>query len=251
MLAKDILRSARFMLSDTNSTRWTDTRLLSLLTDALRDLALKTTLMQETIFIGISDQVVDYDLSSFAFRLDYIEYLDIKVPFKSFEEMDKLDAEWQLNTGTKPEYIVMNKQKQANFKLYPIVSNAENSNITYTSFFGIITYVTYGDILPILAAGYGDMSGLGPAAYLKVYYTRNHDDVTDINQVIYIDRMCKEPIAHYIAGRALRDNTDNQSRNMGNEELKFYYVLVEEHAIEKSKSNNNAPRETSYNPLGT
>lgn len=249
-LAKDVLKSARYKLSDTDAQRWSDARLMSLLSDALKDISLKTDLMQEIIYVGISNLVVDYDLSSFAYKIDRIEYLDEEVTFKTFEEMDKKKRSWQLDKGEKPLHIVGNKQKQANFKLYPAVENAENEHVTYTSFFGIVTYITYSDILPILAAGYGDMSDLGPAAYLKVYFIRKHAKITDINQEIKLDDMCLTPLAHYVAGFAMRDNADTQNRNVGNEELKFYYALIDEHSNEKAKSFNNSPRETSYNPTG-
>ena len=250
MLAKDIIKSARFKLSDMDGQRFSDARLLSLLTDALKDIALKTTLMRKTIFVGISDGVVDYDLSSFAFRIHRIEYLDVELKHASFQEMDTIKKDWQLDTGETPKRWVGNEQKQANFKLYPRVSNAENTHVVYTSFFGIVTYISYSDILPILAAGYGDMSSLGPAAYLKVYYTAKPDAVTDFNQVIDLDDMCLEPLAHYLTGYCFRDNADTQNRNIGNESLMLYMKLIDEHTPEKARSHNTAERKTYYNPMG-
>lgn len=249
-LAKAVLRSARYKLSDTDSQRFTVARLLELLNNALKDLSLKTNLLRKTIFVGISDQVVDYDLSSFAFRIHRVEYLDEKVELKSFAEMDAKDKSWQLRRGDKPLAIVLDEQKQANFKLYPIISNAENTHVNYTSFFGIVTYITYSDILPVLAEGYGDMSDLGPAAYLKVYYTGKHVDITDVNTELEMDQMCLEPLGHYVAGHALRDNADTQNRNMGNENLQFYYKLVDEHSAEKAQNHNRMERKSPYNPSG-
>ena len=251
MLAKDILKSARYMLSDTGMNRWTDERLLSLLNDGLRDIAKTTILFTRNVFLGISNEVVDYDLSSTVIKIHRIEWLGEPLPFYSFEEMDKKYGKgWQSVTGTEPLAIVYNLQNSGCFKIYPIVSNAQNDHMVFSQTYGIITYITYSDIEFLLEDDFGDLGELEETGYLKIFYTRKHPKVTDVNTEIELDDLTLEPLAHYIAGRALRDNTDVQNRTVGNEEINFYMKALEEYSIEKAGSFGQTKYEVPYNQNG-
>lgn len=248
MLAKDVIKSARYMISDTGSTRWTDERLLVLLNEGLADVAKKTILFTETVFVKLLDRMVDFDLSSLATKLTRVEYLDAPLPLRTFEEMDRECPGWQFEKGTKPKAIIYNHLNQAQFKVYPIVENAQNENVVFSGQFGIITFVSYSDIQPVLVPGlnFGDMGAIDASGYLKVYYTRKHPKVVDTNQEVELDDVLKETLAHYVAGRALRDNADTQNRAVGNEELQFYFQGIEDWTDEKAKGFVRTVRVTPY-----
>lgn len=250
MKAKDLLSDVRYSLSDTSKHRWSDARLLSLLTDGIKEIAKTTTLFVENIFVVVQDDVVDIDLRDKATKIIRVEYLDEPLPLYTFEEMDAKNSRWQLETGSKVKAIVYNKQERARVKLYPIVTNALNDNITYSSPYGIVTEISYSDILPVLANSIGDIASIPNEAVLKFYYIRKHAKVVDIEQDLYIDELCEVPLKHYIIGMALRDNQDTQNRTIGNEELKLYEARLEEFSLEKSKNFNRARISTSYNPMG-
>lgn len=236
MLAKDIIKKARYTLSDTAGDRWTDERLLSLLNDAIEDIAKNTTLFVETKFYQVSNLVVDIDLTAVSLKVISGEYLDEPLPFYSFDQMvHKYGKNWQLDTGNKVLAIVYDKQRNGLLKQYPIVSNALNPHIEYNQLIGIVTDISYSDIQPVLADVYGDISSVPDEALIKFYYIRKHEVVTDINDVLNIDDAVVTPIKHYIAGMAFRDNQDVQNRNMGSEELKLYYNMVEEYSIQKAQ----------------
>lgn len=249
MLASDILTSARYILSDTAKDRWSDARLLSLLNDAVIDIAKNTTLFVETIFYVVEDLVVDLELYSQSLKVLRAEYLDEKLPFYTFDEMDqKFGKTWQLDTGDKVKALVYDRQRNAQFKIYPIVSNAINNHITYTGPYGIITSISYSDILPVITGTYGDVSDIPPEALIKFYHVRKHAEISALGDTLYIDELTKNPLAHYVAGMALRDNQDVQNRSMANEELKFYYAMVEEYSVEKSLLFVRTVREARYRP---
>ncbi len=235
MLAKDIIKSARYTLSDTSMTRWTDERLLNLVNECLDDIALNTVLFNDAIFLGISDNVVDYDLSTYLTKITRVEFLDQEVTFKSFQEMDAKDKDWQLHTGNCPKYIVYSKQRPGQFKIYPIVTNAENRYLVYSSDYGIITAITYSDIQELIVTNYGDLGTLATTGYLKIYGVLKQPYVSDINTTILLDDTIKETMAHFVAGRALRDNTDVQNRTMGAEELAMYAKNIEQYSEAKEK----------------
>lgn len=246
MLASDVITSARYTLSDLDKKRWSDTRLIGLLNDGLSDVAKTTTLFIGDVFVGISDLVVDYDLSDRAIKIERIEYLDTPLPIYSFEEMDERCPGWQLKTGDKPEAVIVNHQNQACFKIFPIVENAENSNVVFTQVFGIVTNISYSDIQPILVDNYGDIGSLAATGYLRVYYVRKHAKVTALGDTVAVSDVALEPLGHYVAGRALRDNQDVQNRAMAAEELKLYQDMKDEYSLEKKGNFNKQVYQTKY-----
>lgn len=250
MLAKDIIKSARYILSDTPSTRWTDGRLLALINDGLADIAKTTILFTSVVYAAISDLVTDYDLSSIMIKLHRAEYLGIPLDMFTFEEMDRKCPGWQLHKGNKPKAIIYNHQNQGNFKLYPAVENAENSNIIFSQAYGIITNISYSEIEVLTVDQFGDLGSFVDTGYLKIFYTRRHPQVIDINATIEINSLALEPLAHYVAGRALRDNVDVQNRTVGNEELAFYAKSLEDYSNEKAENFSKATiYQTEYRPV--
>lgn len=248
MLAKEVLKQVRYTLSDTDGDRWSDERLLVLLNDGIRNIALNTTLFVETIFYVVTDLVVDIDIATNSLKILRAEYLDEPLPFFTFDEMDKKDKTWQLDTGTEVKALVYDRQKNGLLKQYPIVSNVQNPNIVYDGSFGVVTYISYSDIEPVVADLYGDLAGIPDDALIKFYYIRKHAKVTDINTELEIDDLIENPLAHYIAGMALRDNQDVQNRGMAKEELELYSALVDQYNLQKSELFVRTNRETRYRP---
>ena len=92
MQAKDILKDIRYSLSDNGTNkRWSDERLLSLLTQGIQDIAKNTVLFVESVIVTVQDDVVDIDLSDRATKITRVEYLDEPVALKSFAEMDDIN----------------------------------------------------------------------------------------------------------------------------------------------------------------
>lgn len=249
ILAKDVLTEARYILSDTAKDRWSDVRLLKLLSDGLRDIAKNTTIFTETMFYVVANLAVDIDFTANAVKIVRAEYLDDELPFYSFDEMDEKDPKWQLETGDKVKAIVYDKQRTGLYKLYPIVSNAQNYHIEYNQLLGVTTDISYSDILPVMGDSIGDIGVVPDDAVIKFYYIRKHDKVTDINTQLDIDDLFEIPLAHYVAGMALRDNQDAQNRQMAAEELQLYYNKINEHSIEKSKNFSRPGHTVRYNPM--
>jgi len=249
MLAKEILEEARQTLSDTGVDRWTDARLISLLNNCLKDLAKNTILFTNTGYAAIVDQVVDFDLSSTVVKIHRIEYDNEPLPFYTFEEMDKKKYNWQLDTGDKPTAIIYNKQNQGQFKIYPIVENAQDDNIVFDQPYGVITAIEYSDLEILFSDTLGDLGSYVDSGTLKIFYTRKHTKITDINDTVELDDLILNTIGHYIAGNALRDNVDVQNRTLGNEELGMYKTDIEEYSAEKAKNFGPQVYETGYDRI--
>lgn len=248
--AQDILTNARYVLSDIDSKRWSDDRLLLLLNEAIQDISKFTTLFVETIFYTVQNNVVDIDLSPSVTKIVRAEYLDDTLPLFSFEEMDDKDSAWQTVTGTKVEALVYDKQKNGLLKQYPIVENAHNDLITYVGAYGIVTDISYSDIAPILTETYGDISDIPAEGIIKFYYVRKHVKVTDVSTELNIDDSLETMIKHYITGMAFRDNQDTQNRALAKEELGIYSSMIEQYSTEKEQGFVRPEFTVAYKPEG-
>lgn len=250
MIARDIINEVRFTLSDPNCARWSDKRLLSLLNDCLKDIAKTTILFVDTMFIELVDSQTDYDLSDLATQIVRIEYEDKELTKSSFAEMDKKYPLWQTAEGEKLKAYVIDKQREANIKLYPKILNGNIANIDFGGLYGIITGITYSELELNVAGTLGDLGAVEESGFIKVYYVRKHSEITLLTDEILVSDVAKEPITHYICGRALRDNQDTQSRQLGAEELMLYTNQLESYTIQKSKSFSQSDFTSNYNPTG-
>lgn len=63
---------------------------------------------------------------------------------------------------------------------------------------------------------------------LKVRYLKKPDPVTSVDSVLEIDEIYDKAIKFYVTGMALRDDKDVQNRQIGNEELSFFQIAIQE-----------------------
>ncbi len=248
MLASAILTDARYTLSDVNKKRWTDARLLSLLYQGIVEAAQKTTLFQEELYIILTNGLSTIDLSQRALVVYRVEYLDEAVEFKTYEEMDKINVTWQNIIGNKLLKIVYDKSNRGVFRLYPTIQNSINTNIEYSSPYGVVTGLTYTEIELDITTDFGDISSIDPSGYVKVFYRKKPAVIPNINTEIEIDDILQEPLTHYVIGMALRDNTDAQNRAMSKEEIALFYEQIGQFSIAKSKNFARADNIVEYNP---
>lgn len=250
MLAKDVIKSARFILSDTDAQRWTDERLLALLNDGLADIAKTTILFIDTVFVELVNEQTDYDLSAFAVKIIRIEYEDKPLTLTTFGEMDKKYPIWQQAEGDKLKAYMLDKQREANIKVYPKLKNSNLANVDFGGTYGIITGVTYSDLQLNVSNVFGDLGAVAEDGFIKVFYVRKVARLTSLLDEIYVSSIAEEPLAHYVAGRALRDNQDTQNRTLGNEEINLYKQQLEEYSMEKAKNFSQSQFAVSYRPTG-
>lgn len=250
MLARDVIKAARQILSDVSPARWTDERLIALLNDGLMDISRTTVIFTETLFVALINGQVEYDLSPWALKILRMEYEDRELPVTSHEELDVKTPLWQTVKGPKARAYILDKQKEAHFKIYPILENANVSNVDFGGSYGIITAISYSELEINVAGTFGDLGPVAEDGFVKVFYIRKHPKVTELTDELFVSNIVEEPLSHYIAGRALRDNQDTQNRAVGNEELGLYKQQLGEYAIEKARNFSQAKFKSKYNPTG-
>ena len=252
MIASDIIQKVRYTISDPNSERWTDNRLLSLLNDALLDLALTTRLYNAVKFLQLFKNSAIYSLADIAIKIERVEYLDKPLEKFSYRLMDEtFGANWQTEESDTPTHIAYDLRKSAEFKVYPIPTlGAVNTTISNSNF-GIITDINYEDVQVVIGEGSGDIDAPNLVNYLKVYYIAEPVKLTALTDTLdpVIDRTMLSTLAHYVAGMALRDNMDTQNRAMANEEIALYENKKQMFTNEKMVNNVKKVRTTGYRSI--
>jgi hypothetical protein len=252
MKASEIITKARFTLSDTDKSRWSDDRLLSSLNDALLDIALTTELYNACGYIELTDNISVYDASSFAIKLDRAEHINKPLVKLSFEEMDRcFRSGWQDVTGETPTHIVYNLKRSGEFIIYPKPVN-NGAFIARNTDFGIVTNLTYEDMPLEVTGNFGDLDPPDLTRYIKLYYISAPAELKTIDDDLEptIARSMLSCLAHYITGSALRDNMDAHDRQVGNEELSLYESKKQKLAEQKIDGSVKRIRVATYRGFG-
>ena len=257
--ASDIITKSRQKLSDTieGSYRWSDIRLLSLLNDAILDIASSTLLYNDITHLNIIANQSVYNLSDKIFRLNRVEYQNKVLSFKTSEEMDKVYGDWQTTTG-KPEYIIYNLHKMGEFRLYPIPEEGIGDSFVDDSLYGGFTELHLLPINQIVISGIdnGAVGGITDILfnleYLTIYSIKFPDEVSEITTEldVVITRPMIEMLANYVAGHAFRDDQAEQNVRLGSDLLFLYNQKKMELSIKKSTHGIKKIRKVNYNPLG-
>lgn len=250
MIAHDVIKDARYILSDITPKRWTDERLIGLLNDGLTEIQENTILYTSTMYLELVNGVADYDLSSLAAKILRIEYKGNPLDIETFENLDSKKYKWQEETGNTLKAYLLDKQNQANIKVYPIPDGLTPTNIESNSLYGIITDITYSDLQLTITGTLGDLGEIAEDGYLKIFYIKKVVTVTDINDELDVTTVVKRPLSHYIASMALRDNQDTQNRILAKEEMDMFEKQISQFKMEKAKNFSQMEFQIPYNPLG-
>jgi hypothetical protein len=123
----DVLARARATLADPNKQRWSDARLLELLDEGQKQMALEASLLHEVAPVSIPVLTAEFNLPADCYRITRLEVLGRNIPLVSHEEMDALfrttasaQWSWAQAVGTTIEKVVYDKTKVKQLKVYPL-----------------------------------------------------------------------------------------------------------------------------------
>lgn len=146
---ENILSRARDTLADPDKERWSDARLLRLLSEAQEDIAIHAELLKTTAFISLVVGQSEYDLPSDCYRILRASTASHEIPLTSYTTMDEnarrqiygdntLDSwerdrgfisrsdfdnrqiTWEDTTGGEIEALVYDNRDPTKIRLYPI-----------------------------------------------------------------------------------------------------------------------------------
>lgn len=220
-----ILSKAREELGDTNNTRFTDSKLLEHLNDGIKDFILSTKSLKERLYVELASNVAIYDISKYALFVERVEYMNTKIDTLSFKELDSINAMWQYETGNVVKAITFEHQSKGSFRIYPRLNTVSN-NIVSSSDYGILVDFSLDDDIVGIPSIIDVEQNL--QAYLVLYVIKkpNIITLTTPDEELELDELYDKAFVHYIKAQCLRNDSDSNNRQFGNEELSAYAMYV-------------------------
>ena len=220
-----ILSKAREELGDVNNTRFTDSKLLEHLNDGIKDFILSTKSLKERLYVELASNVAMYDISKYALFVERVEYMNTKIDTLSFTELDSINAMWQYETGNVVKAITFEHQSKGAFRIYPRL-NTVNNNIVSSSDYGILVDFSLDDDIVGIPSIIDVEQNL--QAYLVLYVIKkpNIITLTTPDEELELDELYDKAFVHYIKAQCLRNDSDSNNRQFGNEELSAYAMYV-------------------------
>lgn len=220
-----ILSKAREELGDVNNTRFTDSKLLEHLNDGIKDFILSTKSLKERLYVELASNVAMYDISKYALFVERVEYMNTKIDTLSFTELDSINAMWQYETGNVVKAITFEHQSKGSFRIYPRLNTVDN-NIVSSSDYGILVDFSLDDDIVGIPSIIDVEQNL--QAYLVLYVIKkpNIITLTTPDEELELDELYDKAFVHYIKAQCLRNDSDSNNRQFGNEELSAYAMYV-------------------------
>lgn len=220
-----ILSKAREELGDTNNTRFTNSKLLEHLNDGIKDFILSTKSLKERLYVELASNVAMYDISKYALFVERVEYMNTKIDTLSFTELDSINAMWQYETGNVVKAITFEHQSKGAFRIYPRLNTVDN-NIVSSSDYGILVDFSLDDDIVGIPSIIDVEQNL--QAYLVLYVIKkpNVITLTTPDEELELDELYDKAFVHYIKAQCLRNDSDSNNRQFGNEELSAYAMYV-------------------------
>ena len=220
-----ILSKAREELGDVNNTRFTDSKLLEHLNDGIKDFILSTKSLKERLYVELASNVAMYDISKYALFVERVEYMNTKIDTLSFTELDSINTMWQYETGNVVKAITFEHQSKGSFRIYPRLNTVSN-NIVSSSDYGILVDFSLDDDIVGIPSIIDVEQNL--QAYLVLYVIKkpNVITLTTPNEELELDELYDKAFVYYIKAQCLRNDSDSNNRQFGNEELSAYAMYV-------------------------
>ena len=220
-----ILSKAREELGDANNTRFTDSKLLEHLNDGIKDFILSTKSLKERLYVELASNVAIYDISKYALFVERVEYMNTKIDTLSFTELDSINTMWQYETGNVVKAITFEHQSKGAFRIYPRLNTVDN-NIVSSSDYGILVDFSLDDDIVGIPSIIDVEQNL--QAYLVLYVIKkpNVITLTTPDEELELDELYDKAFVHYIKAQCLRNDSDSNNRQFGNEELSAYAMYV-------------------------
>ena len=220
-----ILSKAREELGDVNNTRFTDSKLLEHLNDGIKDFILSTKSLKERLYVELASNVAIYDISKYALFVERVEYMNTKIDTLSFTELDSINTMWQYETGNVVKAITFEHQSKGSFRIYPRLNTVDN-NIVSSSDYGILVDFSLDDDIVGIPSIIDVEQNL--QAYLVLYVIKkpNIITLTTPDEELELDELYDKAFVHYIKAQCLRNDSDSNNRQFGNEELSAYAMYV-------------------------
>jgi len=129
-----IIADARITLNDTsNSPRWSNERLMSLLNDAQNTMCEDIPLITESYTLNTVSGQAEYKLPYGSVKLLRASSEGVPLNIVSYEDIEDIDPSWEDNTSSSFSAVIVNALSQQKIRPYPLTTTSKPIKIRYHS----------------------------------------------------------------------------------------------------------------------
>lgn len=230
---ENILIRARDTLAEKTPKRWTTPRLLRALSEGQKKIAQETLCIRESCTIQLCNEYHTYLLDTTnvvaaggkAIAISAVRnHKDDSCRFVITSVMKEIAKDWRTKKSDDVTYVIYNKQKPLQFRVYP---TPETSEISETGASFNITEEPFADAATICEAivtpsNFDITQEKTPIKMLVEFFHVPPPIITVADTNLLIPEEFDIALKHYTIGMVLRDDMDKQNRSFGKEELGLF-----------------------------
>lgn len=240
-------------LADPKQERWSDNRLLSLLSDAQTELAHELRCLISRVSISVIAGIREYTLPDDADTLLRVYSTDGQIEKCSHYDMDMQNPTWEAATGQKVERVIYDLLTPNRIILYPTPAQDDSvaaytfedgdgglfvgserlgvvtsiDNYTFNRPFGVVTNLFEPGITEVFNSPFGVVSDIrNITTNLVVQYARRPKPLTSMYSTLELSEAFKLAMVHLTCFRALSADIDAKSAQLASTHFNLYNVQL-------------------------
>ncbi len=255
---EDILLRARDTLADPEEERWSDARLIRLISEGQRDIAKHTKILKDEFDLVPLDGQAVYAIPDDVWMLTRATFQDCVIPFNSHDEMDELvrtqrvnqvypsiyssygsatsdfttaDYCWEAETGDQIAAIIYDRRMPNSIKLFPVPTGdvftfsdlfgvaTDMQELELNSVYGVVTDIVDGLAMPIYGVTVAAQQFDGR---LHFWYIKMPAVVSTVDDALELPEMWDTALKHYVISNAFDDDYDEKNTQKSQKALLYY-----------------------------
>ena len=258
-----LISDIRSELADPKEERWSDTRLLTLLSQAQTEIAVETRVIvaRKTIPVVAGQREYFIDENTELLLRAYAERGDIEM--LSHFEMDDYKADWETITGPTVERIVYDLLTPNRIIVYPIPELSAGSdvytfeagesnpfvggellgvvtgidNYSFNSPYGVVTKLTQPGIEETFNSPFGVVTDISVSTgSLKLQYAKRPAELTNMNADLELSDSFRKAMLHLVCSNALTADIDAKANALADKHYQLYMVQL--NRLKNNKAHN-------------
>ena len=253
MIAAKLINDIRGEVADPDKDRWSDARLLVLLSQAQVELALETRVLISRKTIPVIVGKAEYSIDENTELVLRVHNENGPVELLSHFEMDDEKPQWEFETGPTVQKVIYDLLSPNKLILYPIPSLATDAeqytfeagngssfvggellgvvtsidNYSFNSPFGVVANLIQPGVEEFFDSPFGVVTSISEStSKLTVQYARRPKELTSVNSELELSESFREALLHLTVFRALTADIDARANALADKHYKLYSMQL-------------------------
>lgn len=203
MIVADIINQARERLGDLKEQRWTNNRLISIISQGHIDICIETGFLRKVTYIPLAINRTMFDLPNDCFEIKRVEYAGTLLPlhsrndkdiprmpttafvaYKSNLNMDRLEVQPAVSEVSSDIRVVVGNKGNEAYQvtpLYGVITGPETANLIIEPIYGAVVDIISTSSDNDISDGYGEIGGEADVYVAPVFPNGNYGVVVSVD----------------------------------------------------------------------